>query len=57
MSKIQIELNDWLYNAGVVGLINILRHNEEKVKILNKQCIEIDSDQLQDFEKKYFDFL
>ncbi|MCD3352072.1 type I-B CRISPR-associated protein Cas8b1/Cst1 [Clostridium botulinum D/C] len=56
MSKIQIELNDWLYNAGVVGLINILRHNEEKVKILNKQCIEIDSDQLQDFEKKYFDF-
>ncbi|WP_085829432.1 type I-B CRISPR-associated protein Cas8b1/Cst1 [Clostridium massiliodielmoense] len=56
MSKIQIELSDWLYNAGVVGLINILKHSEKKVKILNKQCIEIDSEQLVDFQNNYFKY-
>ncbi|OOB75238.1 hypothetical protein AXF41_09180 [Clostridium haemolyticum] len=56
MSKIQIELNDWLYNAGIVGLLNILKHNEEKIKIVSKQCVEIDTDQLKDFENKYFKY-
>ncbi|WP_052107738.1 hypothetical protein [Clostridium novyi] len=56
MSKIQLELSDWLYNAGVIGLINILKYNGEEIKILNKQCIEIDSDQLENFEYKYFNY-
>lgn len=56
MSKIQIELSDWLYNAGVVGLINILKHSGETLRIVNKQCIEIDSNQLEGFQNKYFKY-
>lgn len=49
-------MSDWLYNAGIVGLINALKFSKDKVEIYN-QYIEIDSSVLDNFEDKYFNYL
>lgn len=49
-------MSDWLYNAGIVGLVNALKFNKDKVAIYN-QYIEIDSSVLDNFEDKYFNYL
>lgn len=56
MSSIKLELSDWLYNAGIVGLINIIQHSGGEFQKINNQCIEIDSSQLENFEQKYFNY-
>ncbi|ABR48349.1 CRISPR-associated CXXC_CXXC protein Cst1 [Alkaliphilus metalliredigens QYMF] len=53
--RIRLEMNDWLYNAGLVGLYNILVHSGEKVK-MNEQGIEMDQSQLENFEERYFTY-
>ena len=40
MEKIRIYLSDWQYNAGVVGLYNILNHAGDEV-IINQNYMEI----------------
>ena len=58
--KIELKLSDWLFNAGLLGFINIL--GEEA---LENKSLEIDDESrlikfspyvLEDFEYKYFDF-
>ena len=58
--KIELKLSDWLFNAGLLGFINIL--GEEA---LQDKSLEIDDESrlikfspvvLEDFEYKYFDF-
>ena len=53
--KIRIYLSDWQYNAGVVGLYNILDHAGDEVRI-GDQYIEIDIEMLENFEEKYFNY-
>ncbi|KPU26824.1 CRISPR-associated protein Cst1 [Caloranaerobacter sp. TR13] len=55
MSKIRLELSDWLYNAGIVGIANILEYSEKKFeKKLN--YIEFDEKLLENFEEMYFKY-
>ena len=54
--SIKIELGDWNYNAGIIGLINILNDETEECKI-EKNYIEFSEQMLDDFEEKYFGYL
>lgn len=54
MSNIRLYTSDWLFNAGLVGLINAL--GREKC-LIKENYIEIDSDDLKNFSEKYFSYL
>nr|WP_152801180.1 type I-B CRISPR-associated protein Cas8b1/Cst1 [Alkalibaculum sporogenes] len=49
-------MNDWLFNAGLVGLVNILQHAGDPIEIKD-QYVEFDSVILEGFEEKYFKYL
>ena len=53
--KIKIYLSDWQFNAGIVGLYNILEFAGDEI-IKGEDYIEIDIDQLERFEEKYFNY-
>lgn len=53
--KIKIYLSDWQFNAGIVGLYNILEYAKDEVAI-NDQYIEIELEMLKNFEEKYFNY-
>lgn len=53
--KIKIYLSDWQLNAGIVGLYNILEFAGDEI-IKGEDYIEIDIDQLERFEEKYFNY-
>ncbi|WP_271812848.1 type I-B CRISPR-associated protein Cas8b1/Cst1 [Clostridium beijerinckii] len=59
MSIIRIELSDWLKNAGIVGIFNILESSSELKEKVNKRnnYIEFDSSELDNFHKLYFKYL
>ena len=52
--NIRIELGDWLFNAGVTGLINIL--GEENINYIDDQTVEIPMMLFENFEEKYFNY-
>lgn len=55
MSSIRLELSDWLYNAGVVGVVNILQHSD--VHVTRKaNYVEFDASELENFDEKYFKY-
>jgi len=49
-------MSDWLYNAGLVGFINILDHAKDNYQ-LRSSYVEFDITSLKGFEEKYFKFL
>lgn len=60
MNEITIKNSDWLFNCGILGLYNILRHN----KIDDGDDISLSHDELtfpvsrlENFEEKYFSYL
>lgn len=53
--KIKIKLSDWQFNAGIVGLCNILEHAKDEVKKEN-QHIEVKLESLENFAEKYFNY-
>lgn len=55
MSEIKLRLGDWLYNAGIVGLANILLHAKDEVQ-LNGQEMIFKAESLEGFEEKYFKY-
>lgn len=59
MSSIKIELSDWMKNAGLVGLINILDSSSELRKKYkpDKNYIQFDSSELENFHELYFEYL
>lgn len=50
---IRIRLGDWLYNAGIVGFINIV--GEENLKFEGQEVL-IKTELLENFEEKYFKY-
>lgn len=55
--EIKIELGNWQYNAGIVGLYEILIFcNRNSVK-LESDAMIFDSKELEGFEEKYFAYL
>lgn len=55
MSYIKLQLSDWLYNAGVIGLVNILKHSNDDVEV-DGQEVTIKLDVLENFEEKYYKY-
>lgn len=55
-NMIEIKMSDWLYNAGLVGLVNALRFNKDEVEITNNS-VKVDISVLNNFEEKYFNYL
>ena len=53
---IRVEIKDWLYNAGLVGLYRILKHADIPVT-KRDNYIQFDAQALEDFEDKYFKYL
>lgn len=53
---IRVEIKDWLYNAGLVGLYRILKHADIPVR-LRDNYLEFDSNALEGFEDMYFKYL
>lgn len=53
ISTIKLELSDWLYNAGIVGIANIFDDNDINYKRWSNY-IEFEDSALEDFEEKYF---
>lgn len=54
--KIKIYLNDWFYNSGIVGFLKILEHNKNQFAIRKNNYIEIDTEDLRNFHKYYFQY-
>lgn len=53
--KIKLYMEDWLYNSGLVGFYNILKHAGDDI-VIKQNYIEFESDILVEFEKKYFNY-
>ena len=54
--KIKVYLNDWFYNAGVVGFLRILEDNDDEFAIKKNNYIEFDTESLRKFHKYYFNY-
>ena len=54
--KIKVYLNDWFYNAGIVGFLKILEVNQNDFTIKRNNYIEFDTEDLRDFHKYYFNY-
>lgn len=55
MEHITLRLADWLYNAGVIGLVNILEHANDEVNITGQE-VSFETKALEGFEEKYFKY-
>lgn len=54
--KIRVYLNDWFFNAGIVGFLRILEDNKDEFAIRRNNYIEFDTKELRDFHKYYFNY-
>ncbi|AUN00934.1 type I-B CRISPR-associated protein Cas8b1/Cst1 [Clostridium botulinum] len=55
MANIKLELSDWLYNAGIVGICKIFEANDDYYE-KHSNYIEFDESLLENFEEKYFNY-
>ncbi|MBE6066079.1 MAG: type I-B CRISPR-associated protein Cas8b1/Cst1 [Clostridium lundense] len=55
ISTIRLELSDWLYNAGIVGIANVFDANDVEYT-RNSNYIEFEDSALEDFQEKYFKY-
>ncbi|PGA52059.1 type I-B CRISPR-associated protein Cas8b1/Cst1, partial [Bacillus pseudomycoides] len=53
--EIRLELSDWLYNAGLVGIMNIFDRAEIPYE-KNRNAITFQSEVLEDFSEYYFEY-
>lgn len=56
MAKIKIEISDWLYNAGIVGLYKILENSNDSF-LKKDNYLEFEEEALENFGDKYFNYL
>lgn len=52
----RIYLNEWFFNAGIVGFLRILENNNDNFVKINKNYIEFDTANLKNFHKYYFKY-
>lgn len=55
--EIKVELGNWQYNAGIVGLYEILKFSNENSVKIEENSIIFDSKELERFEENYFSYL
>lgn len=54
--KIKVYLNDWFFNAGIVGFLKILEENHDEFAIRRNNYIEFNTENLKNFHKYYFNY-
>ena len=54
--KIKVYLNDWFFNAGIVGFLKILEENHDEFAIRRNNYIEFNTENLRNFHKYYFEY-
>ena len=47
-------MGDWQFNAGLVGFINIIQHQDIDLITISKNHIEFKAECLENFSEKYF---
>lgn len=52
----RVYLNEWFINAGIIGFLRILKHNEQNFVIIKDNYIEFDTNDIKDFHKYYFKY-
>lgn len=52
----KIYLNEWFINAGIIGFIRILDHNNDNFLTIKNNYIEFDTNNLKNFHKYYFKY-
>lgn len=52
----RIYLNEWFINAGIIGFIRILEHNDDNFLTIKNNYIEFDTNKLKNFHKYYFKY-
>ena len=52
----RVYLNEWFINAGIIGFLRILKHNEQDFVIIKDNYIEFDTNNIKDFHKYYFKY-
>ena len=52
----RVYLNEWFINAGIIGFLRILKHNEQDFVIIKDNYIEFDTNNIKDFNKYYFKY-
>ena len=60
MNGITIKNSDWLFNCGILGLYNILKHNnidDSEDISLSQDELTFPVSRLENFEEKYFSYL
>ncbi len=55
--NIRLEMNDWFYNAGLIGFLRIMEKYQKDAIIIQDSHIEFDTDSLKEFHKYYFQYL
>ncbi|MFD2616046.1 type I-B CRISPR-associated protein Cas8b1/Cst1 [Terrilactibacillus laevilacticus] len=51
---IEVTLKEWLYNAGIVGFVNIV--GKENINVVDNSTISFSKEVLHGFENKYFEY-
>lgn len=54
--KVKVYLNEWFLNAGIIGFLRILEHNNDNFAIKKDNYIEFDTENLRNFHKYYFQY-
>jgi len=54
--KTKIYTREWFYNAGIIGFLRILKHNNKEFVIIKENYIEFDTKELSDFHSCYFKY-
>lgn len=54
--KTKIYTREWFYNAGIIGFLRILEHNQKDFVTIGENYIEFDTKHLKDFAQDYFQY-
>ena len=55
--KAKLELNDWSYNAGLIGFLRITEKYQKDALVVQDNYVEFDTEILKEFHKYYFQYL
>lgn len=55
--KTKLELNDWFYNAGLIGFLRIMEKYKKDAIVIQDNYIEFDTNSLKEFHQYYFQYL
>lgn len=54
--KTKIYTREWFYNAGIIGFLRILEHNQKNFVNIQENYIEFDTKDLKEFAQDYFQY-